>query len=109
MCAHEHILTAVQTIFTEAGYRTDRKNVPHIRGLKKADLVIKNFWLAGVRNVILDVSLRHEFRVSSADPHRNGEASHADVNGALSRPPSKRSSALFESWVKGSRMPIRVK
>jgi hypothetical protein len=62
MGAHEHILTAMQTIFTQAGYRTDRKNVPHSRGLKKADLVIKDFRLAGVRNVILDVSLRHEFQ-----------------------------------------------
>jgi hypothetical protein len=38
--------------------------VPHSRGLKKADLVIKDFRLAGVRNVIIDVTLRHEFHVS---------------------------------------------
>jgi len=76
-----HILTAVQTI--QAGYRTDRKNLPHSHGLKKADLVIKYSRLAGVQNVILDMSLRHEFHGSRADPHRNGEASHADVNSAL--------------------------
>jgi len=35
------------------------------------------------RNVIIDVTLRHEFNGSRADPQRNGEASHADVNGAL--------------------------
>ena len=58
MGAHEHILTAMQTILTKAGYRTDRKNVTHCRGLKKADLVIKDFQLAGVRNVIIDVTLR---------------------------------------------------
>jgi hypothetical protein len=28
MGAHEHILTALQKLFTKAGYRTDRKNVP---------------------------------------------------------------------------------
>jgi hypothetical protein len=49
----------------------------------KADLVIKDFQLAGVRNVIIDTTLRHEFHGSRADPQRNGEASHADVNGAL--------------------------
>jgi hypothetical protein len=57
MGAHEHMLTAVKNIFAQARYRTDCKNVPHGRGLKKADLVIKDFRLAGVRNVILDVSL----------------------------------------------------
>ena len=31
----------------------------------------------------IDVSLRHEFRGACADPARNGEASHADANGAL--------------------------
>jgi hypothetical protein len=54
--AHEHILTALQRLFTKAGYRTDRKNVPHSRGLKKADLWIQDFKLAGVWNVIVDVA-----------------------------------------------------
>jgi hypothetical protein len=45
--------------------------------------VIKDFQLADVRNVIIDVTLRHEFHGSRADPQRNGHASHVDVNGAL--------------------------
>ena len=57
--------------------------MPHSRGLKKADLVVKDFSLAGIRDLIIDVSLRHEFRGACADPARNGEASHADANGAL--------------------------
>ena len=51
--AHEHILTAVQQLFTQAGYVTDRKHVPHSRGMKKADLHIKDFRLEGIRNVII--------------------------------------------------------
>ena len=51
---------------SQAGYRTDRKNVPHSRGLKKADLLIKDFHLSVVRNVIIDVTLRHEFHGSCA-------------------------------------------
>jgi len=50
--AHEHILTAVQRLFNQAGYATDRKNVPHSRGMKKADLYVKDFWLEGIRDVI---------------------------------------------------------
>jgi hypothetical protein len=80
--AHEHILTALQRLFTKAGYRTDRKHVPHSRGLKKADLLIKDFQLQGVRNVIVDVTCRHEF-CSCENQQRNGEPSHLDVNGAL--------------------------
>jgi hypothetical protein len=83
MGAHEDILTALQRLFTKAGYRTDRKNVPLSRGPKKADLLIKDFQLGGVRNVIIDVTLRHDFHGSCANLQRNGEPSHPDVNGAL--------------------------
>jgi hypothetical protein len=59
--AHEHILTAVQRLFNQAGYTTERKNVPHSRGMKKADLHVKDFQvdlhikdfrLEGIRDVI---------------------------------------------------------
>jgi hypothetical protein len=52
--AQEHILTALQRLLTKAGYRTEQKHVPHCRGLKKADLWIKDFQLVGVRHVIAD-------------------------------------------------------
>jgi hypothetical protein len=81
--AHEHILTAFQRLLTKAGYRTDRMHVPHSRGLKKADLLIKDFQLQGVRDVIVDVTCRHEFHGSCANQQRNGEPSHLDVNGAF--------------------------
>jgi hypothetical protein len=81
--AHEHILTALQKKFTKAGFKTDGKQVPHNRGLKKADLWIKDFTLGGIRDVIIDVTLRHEFHGSSAHLDRNGELTHDDVNGAL--------------------------
>jgi hypothetical protein len=69
MGAHEHILTALP----QAGYRTDRKDVPHSRGLKKADLLINDFQVGGVRNVIIDVTLRHEFHGSCVNVARTGE------------------------------------
>jgi hypothetical protein len=56
--------------------------VPHSRGLKKADLLIKEFQLQGVRDVIVDVTCHHEFSGSCANQQRNGEPSHLDVNGA---------------------------
>jgi hypothetical protein len=68
--AHEHILTALQRLPTKAGYRTDRKHVPHSRGLKKADLLIKDFQLQGVRDVTVEVTCRHEFHGSCANQQR---------------------------------------
>ena len=82
MGAHEQILTTLQRLFTKAGYRTERKHVPHSRGLKKkADLWIKDFQLEGIRNVIIDLTLRPEFHGSCANLTNNGEPSHPDVNG----------------------------
>ena len=74
--AHELILTSLQKMFTKAGFKTDRKQVPHSSGLKKADLWIKDFTLEGICDVIIDVTLRHEFHGSSAHLDRNGELTH---------------------------------
>ena len=84
--AHEHLLSAVQKCFQQGGYATERKQVPHSRGLKKADLWVKDFQLAGVRHVIIDTSVRHEFHgnvMAHANLGRNGEPSHQAVDGAL--------------------------
>ena len=70
--AHEHMLTSMQLIFTKAGFKTVRKQVPHSHGLRKADLWIY-FTLEGIRNVIIDVTLRHEFHGSIAQHVRNGK------------------------------------
>ena len=51
--------------------------------MKKADLHIKDFQLEGIRNVIIDMTLRSEFHGSCSDPARNGEASYVDPNGAI--------------------------
>jgi hypothetical protein len=49
----------------------------------KADLHVKDFRLEGIRDIIIDVTLRGEFHGSCIDPARNGEASYADPNGAI--------------------------
>jgi len=42
-----------------------------------------DFQLAGIRDLIIDVSMRHEFHGSCHNHMRNGEASLADANGAI--------------------------
>jgi hypothetical protein len=84
--AHEHLLSAVQKCFQQGGYVTDRKHVPHSRGRKKADLWVKDFQLAGVRDVVIDTTVRHEFHGNvwaQANLGRNGEPSHQAADGAL--------------------------
>ncbi len=68
---HSEHLTSLHRLFTKTGYRT---------GLKKADHWIEDFQLAGVRNVITDVTFRHEFHGSYAKLEHNGEHSHPAVN-----------------------------
>ena len=58
--------------------------MPHSRGLKKADLWVKDLQLAGVGHVIIDTTLRHEFHGNAyANLALNGEPSHQAVDGAL--------------------------
>ena len=107
MGAHEHILTAVQRLFTMEGYKTDRKHVPHSRGLRKADLMVKDFQLAGIRDLIIDVSMRHEFHGSCQNTCATGKH-HTPTPTARSTPQSRRSltttcttttSATFSSFL----------
>ena len=51
--------------------------------MKKADLHVKDFRLEGIRDVIIDVTLRSEFYGSCIDSARNRVASYADPNGAI--------------------------
>jgi hypothetical protein len=89
--AHEHILTAVQRLFNQAGYATERKNVPHSWGMKKADLHVKDFRFEGIRDV--DVTLSGEFESSTAHAliPRATERHHTPIPTARSTQSSKRS------------------
>jgi hypothetical protein len=51
--------------------------------MKKADLHVKDFRLEGIRDVIIDVTLRGEFHGSCIDPARNGEALYTYPNGVI--------------------------
>jgi len=88
--AHEHILAALQRLFTKAGLRTERKHVPHSCGLKKADLWIKDFQLAGVWNGIVAMTLRREFHGSRAPNLHTRGSPHTPTSTAHWMPSSRR-------------------
>jgi hypothetical protein len=75
------VTTRVARLFTKAGYKTDRKHVPHSRGLKKADLALKDFRQVFGRSIC--PSATSSMASMSAPTQRNGVAKNADINGAL--------------------------
>ena len=59
--AHEHILSALDTMCKRCGLTIKRKNVTSSRGSKKkGDLEICDINLAEKRNLVIDVALVHE-------------------------------------------------
>jgi hypothetical protein len=74
--AHEHILSALDTMFRRSGYTTKRKNVTCSRGSKKGD----STWRSersnspGKANVVSDVTLVRDFSGNcQCDARRNGQ------------------------------------
>ena len=63
-----------------SGYTTRRKNVTSSRGFKKGDLEIRDINLAGKLDLVIDVSLVHEFTGNSrSDDYRhNGQLRYDD-------------------------------
>jgi hypothetical protein len=59
--AHEHVLRALERICNDAGYATTRKRVITSEGTRRADLEVRNIRVAGMTDLLLDVTLRHDF------------------------------------------------
>ena len=84
--AHEHILSALDTMCRRSGYTTRRKNVTSSRGSKKGDLEIRDINLAGKRDLVIDVALVHDFLGNrSCDARRNGQVCYDDPDLLLNR------------------------
>jgi hypothetical protein len=65
-----------------AGYKTDRKHVPHCRGLKKASWSRISGWQAFGTSSSTCPCVTSSTALAQT-PCATGEASHADANGAL--------------------------
>ena len=77
--AHEHILSALDTMCRRSGYTNRRKNVTSRRGSKKGDLEIRDINLAGKRDLVIDVALVYDFSGDcSRDARRNGQLRYDD-------------------------------
>jgi hypothetical protein len=60
-CAHDHVLQALESICNAAGFATNHKRVPTSAGNRRADLEIRNIRVAQQTDLLVDVTLRHDF------------------------------------------------
>jgi hypothetical protein len=59
--AHNHVLTALESICNSAGYATKHKHVLTSAGKRRADLEILNIQVARNIDLLVDITLRHDF------------------------------------------------
>jgi hypothetical protein len=59
--AHNHVLTALESICNSAGYSTKHKQVLTSAGKRHTDLEILNIQVAPQIDLLVDITLRHDF------------------------------------------------
>jgi hypothetical protein len=60
-CTHDHVLRAIEHICNDAGFATNHKQVLTSEGNRRADLEIRNIRVAQQTDLLVDVTLRHNF------------------------------------------------
>jgi hypothetical protein len=60
-CAHDHVLRALERICNDAGFATTHKRVLTSEGNLRADLEIRNIRVAQQTDLLVDVTVRHDF------------------------------------------------
>ena len=60
-CAHDHALRALERICNDTGFATIHKRVLTSEGNRRADLEIRNIRVAQRTDLLVDVTLRHNF------------------------------------------------
>ena len=75
--AHEHVLRALDRVCHDAGLATTHKRVLTSEGHHRADLEIRNIRVAGQIDLLVDVTVRHDFK---------GAGHHGPSQGQLRNP-----------------------
>ena len=61
-CAHDHVLRALDRICNDAGFATTHKRVLTSVDNRRADLEIRNMRVAGQTDLLLGITVRHNFK-----------------------------------------------
>ena len=76
--AHEHVLRALMGIFRAAGYSSSIKSLPTSDGHRRADLHVVGAHLMGKDDLMVDVTVRHDFIGDARDVLRHGTLRNPD-------------------------------
>ena len=76
--AHEHVLRAVMGIFRAAGYSSSIKSLPTSDGHRRADLHVVGAHLMGKHDLMIDVTVRHDFIGDARAVQRHGTLRNPD-------------------------------
>ena len=75
---HEHVLQALERISQAAGYATSRKRVLTSEGNRRADLEVRNIRVAGKTDLLIDITLGHDFIGAGRSGHTQGRLRNPD-------------------------------
>jgi hypothetical protein len=73
-CAHDHVLRALE----RAGFATTHKRVLTSEGNRRADLEILNIRVAGQTDVLVDFTVRHNFKGTGLNGQTQGQLRNPD-------------------------------
>jgi len=77
-CAHDHVLRALERICNDAGFATTHKRVLTSEGNRRADLEIRNIRVAGQTDLLVDVTVRHNFKGTGHNGQIQGQLRNPD-------------------------------
>jgi hypothetical protein len=77
-CAHDHVLRALERIWNDAGFTITHKRVLTSEGNRRADLEIRNIRVAGQHDLLVDVTIRHNFKGTGHNGQTQGQLRNPD-------------------------------
>jgi hypothetical protein len=77
-CAHDHVLRALDRICNDAGFATTHNQVLTSEGNRRADLEIRNIRVAGQHDLLVDVTIRHNFKGTGHNGQTQGQLRNPD-------------------------------
>ncbi len=77
-CAHDHVLRVLERICNDAGFATTHKRVLTSEGNRHADLEIRNIRVAGQTDLLVDVTVRHNFKGTGHNGQTQGQLRNPD-------------------------------
>ena len=88
------VLRALERICNDAGFATTHKRVLTSEGNRCADLEIRNIRVAGKTDLLVDVTLRHDFIGAGRDGQTQGQLRNPDNPDHILKPLPTRSAII---------------